>query len=167
MTVKGMELYILRHGIAEDLRAGLADSDRALTPEGVDKLRQTLQTARGAGVEPSLILSSPYKRAWQTAELAREILGVGEAIVPENSLVPNGDPRDVWLALRTWRHAGSLLLASHEPLCGYLTAHLLNSPLLRVDVKKGALIRIDFDRYGAEPHGVLRWMLTARLAGAN
>lgn len=159
-----MELYLLRHGIAEDLRPGIVDADRALTPEGIEKLRLTLEKARGAAVEPALILSSPYRRAWQTAEIAREVLGVKEEIVPEPALVPNGDPRDVWMALRTHKHAGSILLASHEPLCGYLMAHLLNSPLLRVDVKKGALIRIDFDRYGAEPHGVLRWMLTSRLA---
>jgi phosphohistidine phosphatase len=165
MTVRFMELYILRHGIAEDLRPGIADHERALTAEGMDKLRATLKTAREAGVEPSLILSSPYRRAWQTAEIAREVLGVKEEILPEPALVPNGDPRDVWLALRTHKHAGAILLASHEPLCGYLMAHLLNAPLLRADVKKGALIRIDFDRYGAEPHGVLRWMLTARLAG--
>ena len=52
-------------------------------------------------------------------------------------------------------------------LCGYLTAYLLQSPqLLQVDVKKGALIRIDFDRLTPEPHGVLRWMLTPGLSGA-
>jgi len=34
-----MEIYLLRHGIAEDGRPGLKDADRALTPDGREKLR--------------------------------------------------------------------------------------------------------------------------------
>lgn len=161
-----MELYILRHGIAEDPRPGQRDADRRLVPEGERKLRVVLKQARQAGVEPTRILSSPYVRAQETAVIAREALQVDEPIVNETSLTPDGSPADVWTAIRVHREVPSLLLSSHEPLCGYLTAYLLNAPRLAVDVKKGALIRIDLDRFGAEPRGVLRWMLTPGLAHA-
>ena len=161
-----MELYILRHGIAEEPRPGQRDADRQLVPDGEKKLRVVLKRAREAGVEPTRILSSPYVRAQQTAVIARALLQVDEEIVSESSLTPEGNPVDVWTALRAHRDVPSVLLASHEPLCGYLTAYLLQSPLMRVDVKKGALIRIDLDRFGPEPQGVLRWILTPGLAGA-
>ena len=44
-----MQIYLLRHGIAEDARAGLRDFERALTAEGSEKLRRVLERARAAG----------------------------------------------------------------------------------------------------------------------
>ncbi|MBV8904023.1 MAG: histidine phosphatase family protein, partial [Acidobacteriia bacterium] len=76
-----MELYLLRHGIAENGRPGLKDADRALTAEGKDKLKRVLVRARGAGVEPGVILSSPYRRALETAQIAAESLGYRGKIV--------------------------------------------------------------------------------------
>ena len=54
-----MEIYILRHGAAEDPTMGQPDSERALTPDGRKKLRNILRTAGSAGVAPTLILTSP------------------------------------------------------------------------------------------------------------
>jgi hypothetical protein len=47
-----------------------------------------------------------------------------------------------------------------------LAGFLLRAPELKIDVKKGAMIRIDLDHFGpaAAPHGVLRWRLTPRIA---
>jgi hypothetical protein len=42
---------------------------------------------------------------------------------------------------------------------------LLGSPNLQVDFKKGAIACVELERFTAEPHGVLRWMLTPKLAG--
>jgi len=152
-----MQLYLLRHGIAEDARPGMSDSDRALTSEGKDKLRRVLKRA---GVEPSLILSSPYKRAVETAEIAAEVLGYKGKIVRIDALVPHGSPYDVWEEIRARREEFAILLASHEPLMSTMAAFLLESPALQVDMKKAALVRIDCDRPGAKPGGILKWMLT-------
>jgi phosphohistidine phosphatase SixA len=48
-----------------------------------------------------------------------------------------------------------------------LTAYLLGSPNLQIDFKKGAIACIEVDRFPAEPHGALRWMLTPKLAAAQ
>ncbi len=76
-----MEVYILRHGIAEKTRAGGSDAERALTQEGRQKLRQVLRLARSAEVNPSLILTSPLVRAVQTAEVAAEIFSYQHEVV--------------------------------------------------------------------------------------
>ena len=44
-----MQIYLLRHGIAEDGKPGRPDSERALTEEGREKLRRVLKRARSAG----------------------------------------------------------------------------------------------------------------------
>jgi phosphohistidine phosphatase len=152
-----MEVFLLRHGIAENAGPGMADADRALTGEGKEKLRRVLKQSR---VEPSLILSSPYKRAVETAEIAAEVLGYEGKIVQTRALVPESSPHDVWDELRSRKSEPAVLLASHEPLMSALTAFLLNTPALQVDMKKSALVRIDCERLGPEPRGVLKWMLT-------
>jgi phosphohistidine phosphatase len=159
-----MQVYLLRHGIAEDAEAGQSDADRALTSEGRDKLRRVLKRARAAGVEPAVVLSSPLKRAVETAEVAADSLGFKDKITKTRALVPGGSPHDVWEEVRGQQGVPAILLAGHEPLMSALVAFLLGTPTLAVDMKKAALVRIDIDRLGPEPRGVLKWMLTPATA---
>jgi phosphohistidine phosphatase len=152
-----MEVYLLRHGIAENARPGAGDAERALTDEGKEKLRRVLKRSR---IQLSLILSSPYRRALETAEIAAEVLGYKNPIVRTRALTPEASPHGVWAELREHSTEQAVLLASHEPLMSSLAAFLLESPALQVDMKKAALVRIDCERAGAKPGGVLKWMLT-------
>jgi phosphohistidine phosphatase len=160
-----MQIYLLRHGIAEDSRAGLRDFDRALTSEGSQKLRRVLERARAAGAAPGAILTSPFRRAVQTAQLAAEILRYSGKIVQTRALTPDAPPAEAWGEIREYAEEPAVLLASHEPLMSSLAAFLLDSPTLVVDMKKAALVRIDSERSGSSPSGVLKWMLTPALAG--
>jgi phosphohistidine phosphatase len=162
-----MQIYLLRHGVAEDARPGHPDSERALTSEGREKLKRVLKRARTAGVAPSLILSSPYRRALETADVAAEAFGYQGRVVRTRALVPEASPFDVWDEIRSRRDESAVLLASHEPLMSSLAAFLLGSPALQVDIRKAALVRVDCDRLGAEPKGVLKWMLTPALAAES
>jgi len=160
-----MEIYILRHGIAEDGQAGHPDADRALTAEGKKKLRTVLRAAAKAGVAPTLILTSPYRRALQTAEIAAEVLDYKGDLLRTKALQPGSEPRAVWEEIRVHKDEANILLTGHEPLFSRLTAYLLASPNLAVDFKKGAMACVDLDRFPDEPHGALRWMLTPKLSG--
>ena len=159
-----MRIYLLRHGIAENGTPGRPDSERALTDEGREKLRRVLERARDADVRPSLILSSPYRRAIETTDVAVEVLGYRGKVVTTRALVPEASPSDTWEEIRKRPEESAILLASHEPLMSSLAAFLLASPALSVDMKKGALLRLDCDRIGTEPRGVLKWMLTPATA---
>jgi phosphohistidine phosphatase len=159
-----MQIFVLRHGIAETGRAGESDSERALAPEGKKKLRQVLRVARSAGMAPDLILTSPYRRAVETAEIAGKILGYPGDIIKTDSLRPGSTPEDVWEELRAFESAGHVLLTGHQPQLSYLAGYLLSSPSLLVELKPGSLIRVDVEPAGLQPHGVLRWHLTPKLA---
>lgn len=162
-----MQIYLLRHGIAEDGKAGQKDSDRGLTAEGARKLRTALKRAKMAGVSPNLIVTSPYRRAVETAEVAAKALGYTGDLLRTKALQPDSRPETVWDEIRIHRDASQILLAGHEPLMSELAAHLLGSPTLMIDFKKGSLMRIDLDQLGARPHGILRWLLAPRLTGAE
>jgi phosphohistidine phosphatase len=160
-----MQIYLLRHGIAEDGRAGQPDSERALTGEGREKLRRVLRRAKAAEVVPGVILSSPYRRAMETAEEAANVLGYAGKLVRTRALTPEASPAQAWEEIRGRQEEGSVLLASHEPLMSSLAAFLLGSPGLQVDMKKGALVRVDCERFGPEPRGVLKYMITPAVTG--
>ncbi|HEX4232034.1 MAG TPA: phosphohistidine phosphatase SixA [Bryobacteraceae bacterium] len=159
-----MQVYLLRHGITEEARVGLSDADRSLTPEGRQKLREVLRLASGADVEPSLILTSPLTRAVQTAEVARDILKYKKEILRTKALLPGATTDQVWDEIRVHRDEAQLMLVGHDPLFSQLGGYLLGTPNLKIDFKKGALLRADLENYPARPHGILRWYLTAKLA---
>jgi len=158
-----MDLYIFRHGHAEDGKPGSADADRKLTDEGKRKVADVAKAARRAGAEPSLIVSSPYKRAVETAEIAVEEFGYKRDIVQTPVLVPHGSPEKVWSELREYREEPAILITGHEPLLSHLVSYLLASPALRVDMKKSAMVRIEFGSMGASPHGTLRWLIYPKI----
>jgi phosphohistidine phosphatase len=117
-------------------------------------------------MEPTLILSSPYRRALETAAVAAESASYRGEIVRIRALVPEASPHDAWDEIRQRKNERAILLASHEPLMSSLVAFLLDSPALRVEMKKAALVRIDCDRFATTPAGVLKWMLTPGLCVA-
>ena len=158
-----MRIYILRHGIAEDAAPGGTDAARALTAEGKEKLRTVLERAREAGVRPSVILTSPLKRALQTAEIAAAVLGVKRELIATNSLAPSSTPQRVWNEIRK-QHAARVLIAGHQPLLGHVVGFLLRCPSLQLDLRKGALVDLDVDTRESQPRGTLNWVLTPKLA---
>ncbi len=164
MIMKAMEIYLLRHGIAEDRASSGRDADRRLTEEGREKLRKVLDRGHAAGVRPSLILTSPYRRALETAEIAAHELGYEGHILRTPSLIPGAAPHQVWDEIRSRPEEEAILLAGHEPLFSATVAFLLGSTREMVQFRKGALVRIDVESTGSAPDGILQWMIIPKVS---
>jgi phosphohistidine phosphatase len=123
-------------------------------------VRRAAGCARRAKVAPTLILSSPFVRAVETAEIAAEVLAYRAGIVRTEALIPSASPQRVWNEIRNRHDAMQVLLAGHEPLLSHLAAYLLNSPALRIDMRKASFVRIDLDLLAPNPRGILKWMAT-------
>lgn len=162
-----MDVFLLRHGIAEDVKPGMDDAARSLTAEGRTKLRALLSVAAHAKIEPAVMLSSPYKRAVQSAEIAAKALGYREAVVQTRVLEPSGNPEAIWEEIRAHRSYPSLMLVGHNPSISELTCFLLGCSALQIDFKKGALLRVGVESFTARPRGILRGYLTPRFTGAG
>jgi phosphohistidine phosphatase len=161
-----MRIYLLRHGIAEE-GFGKRDSDRALTGEGRKKLQELLRIAAQSGVEPSLIISSPYRRAIETARIAIDVLGYKGPLVESTSLTPDCSPQSAWNDVRVHASEDSVLLVGHEPLFSSLSAFLLGYPELSIDFKKGALLCVEIQTVRPQPAGVLKWYLTPKFTSGS
>lgn len=162
-----MHVYLLRHGIAEDQQPGVGDADRGLTVDGRRKLRHVLKSVAEAGAKPSLILSSPLKRAVQTAEIAATSLGYRGEILRTKVLMPGSSPEPVWEEIRVHKNEEELVLVGHNPLFDALGPFLLGTPNLQMDFKKGAILRVDIENFGAQPRGILRWYIIAKLSATH
>lgn len=157
-----MQIYILRHGEAELREAQKPDAGRALTSGGRLEVRRVLNVARAAKLAPDYIFTSPLLRARQTATVAAKLFDTKNVVETKN-LLPAGSPQAMWKELDALRDAEQVLLAGHEPQLGHLIRFLLEAPVA-LDMKKGTLVRIDSAGRLGPPRGVLKWMLTPRLA---
>jgi phosphohistidine phosphatase len=158
-----MKIFLLRHATAELQRTNLADRDRRLTKAGIGELQKVVRAMRRLKVRPDEILASPYRRAWETAEIATRGLAPSKTPIEMRALIPSGDALRVWQELKKHHAAKALLLVGHEPLLSEFAAFLLNSPQLSINFKKAGLIRIDVHTMHLDrPAGTLRWVLTAR-----
>lgn len=98
----------------------------------------------------------------ETAEIAAAALEYKSEIVRSERLQPHASPPDVWAEIRAHRDEPSILITGHEPLLSATIAWMLGSTRAMIEFKKGALARLDFATIGADPRGVLEWVITPK-----
>lgn len=157
-----LELYLIRHGIAEERGPEYPDDrKRPLTERGIESMRSAARGLDGLGVAFDLILTSPLVRTRQTADVIVEALGKKTRIIGCDALAPEGSPPAVVKELARYDKASRIALVGHEPNMGELAAHLLGARA-PIPFKKGAVCRIDFADGAAKGGGELRWFLPPR-----
>ena len=161
-----MNLYILRHGIAvEPGTPGYEkDADRPLTSEGRRKLRQVAEAMEALELSYDLILSSPYLRARQTAEVIAEALKARKKVELSDSLTPGGSPRKLVELLNHLQPSPeSVLLVGHEPYLSSLISLLVSGDAgFTVVMKKGGLCKLSVESLKAGRCAALEWLLTPK-----
>ncbi len=158
-----LELYLIRHGVAgERGKEWPDDSKRPLTPDGVARLRKAARGLNRLGVTFDQIVTSPFVRARQTADVFSEELKSKPPITPSDALAPAGTPAAVIQEVTKHVRKARVALVGHEPNLGELAAQLLGArnPL---EFKKGGICRIDFDMLPPKGGGMLRWFATPKM----
>jgi phosphohistidine phosphatase len=158
-----MDLYIIRHAIAvdEDTLEYEEDSQRPLTDKGKKKMRQIARGLRTLGVDFDLILSSPYVRAKETAEILTDVFKVKTDIALSENLVPMGDP-DLLIAEMNEKYtADSIALVGHEPFLSALVGLLVSdNAAIDMTLKKGGVCRLSADDLHHTRKATLEWLIT-------
>jgi phosphohistidine phosphatase len=160
------ELYLIRHGVAEDRGdAWPDDNKRPLTENGIARMRKSARGLADLGVEIDIVLSSPLVRARQTAEIVVAALNPKPALVNVDSLAPDGSFTAIVADLEKHGRKPRLALVGHEPSIGELAARLIGSRHA-LEFKKGGICRIDLDELPPAGPGDLRWMMTPKILRA-
>lgn len=161
-----MPLYVLRHAIAVERGSpdyAADDSARPLTEDGIQKMRRGARGIRRMGLDFDLILTSPYRRARQTAEIVADALDALERMEIFSPLAADVAPEEA-VAQAAERAAGSesVLLVGHEPQLSEIGSILLaGNTELGLQLKKGGLFKLECSRIGPGS-GTLEWWLTAK-----
>ena len=147
----------MQHGeaYAED-----QDPERSLTPGGEDQIRSSGKALRKLGVDVDLIVSSPKKRARQTAEIvAAELDYSKEGIELTETIEPLSPSEDAIAYLSRFSDKGKLLLAGHLPSLGEIASNLMSGgPPISIHFEMGGVCRIDVEELPTHK-GDLRWIL--------
>jgi phosphohistidine phosphatase len=122
-----MELYVMRHGAAEDYAASGRDGDRALTPSGRERVRDVARALLHADEVPHLIFSSPLVRALQTAEIVAATVKTEDAVEIRREIAPGGDAL-AFIGELSAKKSKRVMLVSHEPDLSNLVARLTGAP---------------------------------------
>ena len=120
-----MLLYLLRH--AEAVDHAVSDAARALTEKGMAQAARAGKFCLRNGFAPEIILTSPYRRAEQTAKLAAEEMKAGKVEIV-NFLGSGMAPETAAEELATYLKFRSVMIVGHEPDFSRLAAFLLGLP---------------------------------------
>lgn len=157
-----MDLYILRHAIAEEHAPAKPDSQRHLTPEGARKMRRIAKGIEALDLKFDLILSSPYYRAKETAEILAEVLGMEDDVKFSDTLISEGNPKELIEELKSkHRKQKRVVLVGHEPYLSNLISLLLSGHTnISINLKKAGFCALTVNDLHYGKCAILEWLLT-------
>ena len=156
-----MQLLIVRHADAGDREdfalTGQPDSERPLSAKGKAQMESVAPALVRLVPEIGAIVTSPYTRARQTAEILRKAWEAGPLQETE-TLQPEVRPSAFGKYLAE-RDDDVVVCVGHEPhlsaLAAWLTTGAANSYM---DFRKAGACLIDFDDAPGKGAGSLRWL---------
>jgi phosphohistidine phosphatase len=160
-----MQLYIVRHGIAIDREdpKSPADPERFLTEEGIDKTKEVAKGVARLGISPDLLISSPYVRAMQTAEIFAAALDYPkQKIRHADALLPGSEATLFYKELAKDKQSSTVFCFGHAPQLDDLIAAGLGSKRHVSALKKAGIALLELKRV-SPPDGQLVWLATPKL----
>lgn len=163
-----MEIFIVRHAIAMDRDefklTGLDDSQRPLTEGGEKKFKKIAEALKPLIDSVDVILSSPYARAQQTAQLLAVHFPKIE-LQTSIALIPSSNPNEFakWCKDHLKKKTKSIIIVGHEPHLSILTSWLVfGCYQSKVKIKKGGCLSITTSGPVGAESGILNWALTPK-----
>lgn len=157
-----MIVYFLRHASAGQSKGDPAkDEKRPLDKDGIEQCGYIGRALAAIDLHVDAILSSPLKRATQTASLVGNEIAFEGKITVDNALRPGAGFAQFNDLLARNAKAEAIMVVGHNPSLSEFLSLLISgrSSESAVDLKKGAVARVEVDK-GA----TLQWCLTPKLA---
>ncbi len=162
-----MELFILRHGEAgKRLSSATGDKSRPLTSTGKTEVLEEARALKRIGIKFNVIVTSPLKRAYETANIVANVYKKKNILKIWNELAPEGSVTDVYQKISQFGPETSILMVGHEPQLTEITKGIINkdkTASCNIVLKKAGLVRINISKSNPSPKGELRWLLTPRI----
>jgi phosphohistidine phosphatase len=167
-----IQLIFIRHAVAMDRedfqkKAKLDDAFRPLTSKGRNRLEKMARIMKRRWVKDfDLIISSPYTRARQSAEVVSQVYSE-KRVVECSELVPQSPPQAFvkWLKSQNYR-GQTFAIVGHEPNLSLLVTYLLaGNEYAFLEFKKSGILCLEVDMLkGLGPSsGQLQWLVAPKM----
>jgi phosphohistidine phosphatase len=159
-----MNLYLMRHANAGLSRENpVFDAKRALIKEGKEQCILMARTLNALKVQVDVIVSSPLKRALQTAQLVGTEMGYDAKVEISPALGLDADYGDFQQMLAKYVEYDGILAVGHNPnLFQFLGRLITGNGGAAIRMRKGSVARIDLDKHPP----LLQWLIDPRSARA-
>jgi len=157
-----MIIYFLRHASAGQSLANLKkDEKRALDKDGIEQCGIVGRALAALDVQVDTMISSPLKRAAQTASLVGNELSYEGKLLLENALRPGATYADFRALLEKYAKQETIMVVGHNPNLSEFLGRAVSEPgcEAEIELKKGAVARVEMTRNS----GSLQWCLTPKL----
>ncbi len=128
-----MDLILWRHAEAKDQEGPVPDAERELTSRGKRQAEKVAEWLREQPLRDVTVLSSPARRAQQTAQ------ALGLPVKTKTQLGVGASTADLLGAVGWPDHAGAVIVVSHQPVLGRLASLLLAGSEADWTIKKGGI----------------------------
>lgn len=158
-----MIVYFLRHASAgKRVLNPKKDERRPLDQEGTLQARYIGRMLATLEVQVDAIISSPLKRAMQTASLVANELAFESAVQADRALLPEGGFDQFRAMLARLRKFEEIIVVGHNPsFTEFLSKSISDSSgAAQIEFKKGAVAKVEVGGRS----GILHWMVTPRIA---
>jgi phosphohistidine phosphatase len=142
-----MYVYLIRHGIAVDREDPNCppDTERPLTPKGMKRTHAAALGLRALDVKPNAVLTSPWLRAAQTAEIFCETIGYpAKKIIRTDALKGTSSPSELLRELQSMK-AKVVLCIGHEPHLHLVIGHILHTNAKITELKKAGIALLELE----------------------
>jgi phosphohistidine phosphatase len=156
-----MIIYFLRHASAGEAFANpKKDEKRALDKEGIEQCGYVGRALAAIDAQVDCIISSPLKRATQTASLVGNEMGYEGKLQIETALRPAATFADFRRLLEKYASQESIMVVGHNPNLSQFLGTIISESGCEasVELKKAAVARVDMRRTS----GTLQWCLTPK-----
>lgn len=158
----GMYLYLMRHanaGLSKD--NPLLDARRGLIKEGKEQCVLMARLLSTLKAQVDVIVSSPLKRALQTAQFVGTEMGYDAAVEVSEALGPEAEFADFQELINSHMGYEGVLMVGHNPnLFKFLGRLITGNGPATIRMRKGSVARINMDRHPP----ILQWLIDPRMA---
>jgi phosphohistidine phosphatase len=144
-----MILYLMRHANAGSVRKNpVLDAKRGLIKEGKEQCMLMAQVLNALKAPIDVIVSSPLKRALQTAQLVGTELGYENKVEIGASLGVNGTYADFQKLLARYADREGILAVGHNPnIFQFLGRLITGNGGAAIRMRKASLARVDMSQH--------------------
>jgi len=156
-----MIVYFLRHASAgKSIANPKKDEQRPLDEDGILQARYVGRLLANLDVQVEQIISSPLKRARQTASLVANELAFETAVQMEDALRPDAEFGQFQAMLARYKKYESIMVVGHNPSLTEFLIKSMSTGATQIENKKGAVAKVEMNGRT----GSMQWLVTPRIA---